>query len=151
MHLVQRIAFPLIHGGLLVHRKALFLCGVAVSLVVAQSYFYTHLVVGVALGTVLATFVTSIVKYPNASLENSFFMASGWLLISYGMANFLPDTASSAAIAFVSYLILIRAIYRPPKLLPIVMLATLSTIFRKSIALIALWPATDFVYGVIFW
>lgn len=132
------------------YRKALFLAGVAIAGIVAQSYSYTHLIMGVTLGTIVAMFVTSIVKYHNASLQNSFFLSSGWLLISYGMGNFLPDTPSSGGIAFAAYLLLIRAIYRPPKVLPIVMLAILSTIFRNSISLTVLWPVTDSVYGVIF-
>lgn len=132
------------------HRTALFLAGATISLIIVQSYFFTHLIVGVALGTVLTTFVTTIVRYPNASLENSFFLSAGWLMITYVTASFLPDTESSALATFAAYLLLINAIYRPPKLRPVIMLSILSTIFRKSISMVLLLPATDFVNGLIF-
>ncbi len=53
--------------------------------------------------------------------------------------------------AFVSCMLLIRAIYRPPKLFPIVMLATLSMVFRNSISMVALWSITYSVYDLVFW
>lgn len=129
----------------------LFASGVIIAAIVAQSYYYTYLMVAVGVGTAFMTFVTSVVKYPNASLQNSFFVAAGWLLISWGVENLLPNTMSSTVIAFASYLLLIRAIYRPPKLLPIFMLSIMSTIFRKSIAVILLWPLTDLAYSVLFY
>ncbi len=130
-------------------RRVLFVAGLVLAWILAESYFYTPIAVGIAVGTVMVTILTKIVNYPRAALQNSFFLSVGWVGISFASANFLPDAAFSGIIVFLAYAALIKSIYAPKKLLPILILATISTIFRKAVGLLLLGPFTDAAYSLL--
>ena len=130
-------------------RKLLFISGIVIMWLLAWSYFYTKIAVGIMAGTLILTFITKIVGNPKASLQNSFFVSSGWVAISFFAAN-LPETEATIIIALVAYMALIKKVYNSKKLLPVMMLAFLSIIFRKSISIVWLDPLTDITISALF-
>ncbi len=101
-------------------------------------YYFIPLIVSLALGTILVYFITTTLKFPNATLTNSLLLSFGWITLLY-----FSDTLN-IVFELLGYLILIMAIYKPP--LPrALILFTVSIIIRLALPILVGGSISSFI------
>lgn len=132
-------------------RKILLIASVVITALLFASFTYTNYAVALIVATAFITFMTAAVKYPNASIENSFLLSFGWLSINYFLDMTPWGDAHLMAASFLLYMLLIKLIYNPKKLEPIILLALITTIMRALVKITILGPTNHIFIENFFW